>query len=253
MKRLILATLLTLVVSSFAFAGFERTIHYQFDVLSPEAQNLEAGLVFDYNNESDWLTAWVLDAYAKYGILDNWEVGFDVPYIGWDVDGWREESGLGDVNVWTKYRFINEEESCCGLAAGVNVKLATGEQSEGLGTGHVDWMPFIMGTIKPADQITLGAKVGYNRVSDDDNNDRDDEWNYGIWGGYAIQDNLSIVGEIYGKEVKGDDPLTFDAGVTYGIAENVGLVGGAGWGLNNAAWDWHVFLGIKGNFPIMGH
>ncbi|MDI6784102.1 MAG: hypothetical protein QME64_08425, partial [bacterium] len=63
--------------------------------------------------------------------------------------------------------------------------------------------------------------------------------------------SLGIVGELYGNSQEGDDPLMFDAGVTYGLAPNVGLIAGAGWGLNNVATDWHIFVGLKGNFPIM--
>jgi len=259
LKYLLLTLTMVLCVSSFAFAGFERTMHYQFDVLSPEAQNLEGGLSFDYANEGSWISAWVIDVYAKYGLTDNWELGANYPYINYDIDNRPSENGFGDLNVWTKYRFFSEEEDCFGLAGGVNVKLATGSDGqdpddEALGTGHVDYMPFIMGTIRPMEQLTFGAKVGYNMVSDDDLVNSDHEWRYGIWGGYALQDNLSIVAELTqvynGNGQYDDDPVTLDAGVTYGMAENIGLTVGAGCGLNNPAWDWHAFAGIKANFAF---
>jgi hypothetical protein len=246
-KRLLLTVALTLFISAFAFAGFERTIHYKFDVNSPEAQNLEAGAVIDYLNVSSQMTLWVFDVYAKYGIMDNWEVALDVPFMGWDVDGGGNESGIGDMNIWTKYRFIYESESNVGAAAGINVKLSTGDDKL-VGAGDkTDWMPFVMGTMSPCDKVTLGAKLGYNFVG---TKDADDEFQYGIWGGYAVKENFGIVGELYGNSQKGDDPITFDAGITYGLAPNVGLVAGAGAGLNEVAPDWHMFLGLKGNFAF---
>jgi hypothetical protein len=259
LKRLLVTLAILLVTGSFAFAGFERTLHYQFDVLSPAAQNLETGLSFDYANEGDWMKTWVIDVYAKYGLTDNWELGANYPYINWDIDNGPSEDGFGDLNIWTKYRLFSEEKDCFGLAGGVNVKLATGSDGSDpgdkhLGTGHVDWMPFVMGTIRPAEQLTFGGKVGYNLVSNDDLVNSDHEWRYGLWGGYALQDNLSIVAELTksnnGNGRHNDDPMALDAGITYAMAENFGLTAGAGVGLNSAAPDWHVFAGIKANFPF---
>jgi hypothetical protein len=251
LKRLLVTIAILVCVSSFAFAGFERTLHNQFDVLSPAAQNLEGGLVFDYTNYNSEVNAWVIDAYAKYGIMDNWELGVELPYLDISPDEGDSISGVGDMNIWTKYRLFSEDKDCFGLAAGVNTKLATGGRR---GTGHVDWMPFVMGTIKPMEQVTFGAKVGYNIVSDDDLYNGDHEWRYGLWGGYALQPNLSLVAELTksnnGNGHSDDDPLALDVGVTYGLTENVGLIAGAGWGLNNAAADWNVFAGIKAFMPL---
>jgi hypothetical protein len=251
LKRLLVTIAILLFVSSFSFAEFERTLLYQFDVLSPAAQNLEAGLGFDYTNFNSDVSAWVIDAYAKYGIMDNWELGVDLPYVDISPDEGDSISGVGDMNIWTKYRFFSEEKDCFGLAAGVNTKLATGGHR---GTSHVDWMPFVMGTIKPMEQVTFGAKVGYNIVSNDDLVNGDHEWRYGVWGGYALKPNLSLVAELTksdnGNGHHNDDPLALDAGITYAMAENVGLTAGAGVGLNNAAPDWHVFAGIKANFSF---
>lgn len=250
MKRILVTIAILLVAGSFAFAGMERSLHNSIDVNSPAAMNLEGGLVFDYTNIDSDVSAWVLDAYLKYGIIDNWEVGLDVPYLSYDVDNGPSEDGISDMNIWTKYRFINEDNNNFGLAAGLNVKLATGDDDKGLGTGETDWMPFIMGTYKPCDKIILGAKVGYDVIGEPEGADVDDEWHGTLWGGYMVQPNLGIVAELYGNTEKGKDPLAIDAGVTYGATENVGLFAAVGWGLNDAAPDWHIFAGIKGFMPL---
>jgi len=250
LKRLLVTLAILLFVSSFAFAGFERSLHNQLDVNSPAAMNLEGGLAFDYINIDSDINAWVLDAYLKYGIIDNWEVGADIPYLNISPDEGDSQSGIGDMNIWTKYRFISEDKDNFGLAAGLNVKLATGDEDEGLGSGETDFMPFIMGTIKPSDQIVLGAKVGYDIIGEPDGVDVDNEWLGTIWGGYMLKPNVGLVAELYGNTQKGKDPLAIDAGVTYGITENAGFVFGAGAGLNDAAPDWHVFAAIKGFMPI---
>jgi hypothetical protein len=250
LRRILVTLAILLLVSSFAFAGFERSLDYQLDVNSPAAMNIEAGLAADYISVNSDVDAWVLDAYAKYGIMDNWEVGFDVPYLNISPDEGDSQSGIGDMNVWTKYRFFSEDKNCFGLAAGVNAKLATGEQREGLGTGHVNWMPFIMGTIRPAEPLVVGAKVGYNYISDDDWRDIDHQWFGTIWGGYMVNPKLGIVAELKGNTQPGKDPLAVDAGITYAMADNVGFTAGAGAGLNDAAADWHVFAAIKANFTL---
>jgi hypothetical protein len=250
LKKLLLTLTIALFVSSFAFAGFERSLHNQLDVNSPAAMNLEGGLVFDYISIDGDVNAWVLDAYVKYGIMDNWEIGFDVPYLNISPDEGDSQSGIGDMNIWTKYRFLDESKNCMGLAAGVNVKLATGDEDEGLGSGETDWMPFIMATFKPADQFVLGAKVGYDIIGEPEGVEVDDSWVGTIWGGYMVKPNVGIVAELHGNTQEGKDPLSLDAGITYGASENVGLTAGAGVGLNDAAADWHIFAAIKGFMPL---
>lgn len=250
MKRILVTLAILLVASGFAFAGFERPLHYQLDVNSPAAMNIEAGLAADYINIDSNVDAWVLDLYAKYGIMDNWEVGLNVPYLNISPDVGDSQSGIGDMNIWTKYRFLGEDKNCCGLAAGVNVKLATGDDAKGLGTGETDWMPFIMGTFKASDQVVLGAKVGYDIIGEPEGVSVDDEWVGTIWGGFMVKPNLGIVAELKGNTQEGKDPLALDAGVTYGISENVGFTAGGGVGLNDAAPDWHIFAAIKGFMPL---
>jgi hypothetical protein len=257
LKRLLLTLGITclsvLFISSFAFAGFERSLHNKLDVNSPSAQGIEIGIVGDYSQWED-ADAFVIDLYGKYGIMDAWEVGLDVPLISVSPDVGDDESGIGDVNVWTKYQFIDESKDGFGLAAGLNVKLATGSDDKGIGTGHVDWMPFIMASMKPADQFVLGAKIGFNFVGEPDGANLDDEFHYTIWGGYAIDERLGIVAELIGNTARvdgADDPLELDAGVTYGLAENLGLVAGIGAGLSDASPDWRIFVGLKGNIALM--
>ncbi|MFB3895879.1 MAG: transporter [bacterium] len=247
MKRLLVAISILLLVSSFAFAGFERTLHYKFDVNSPAAMNLEGGIAFDYINYNSDVDGWVLDGYAKYGITDKWELGLDLPYISISPDVGEDVDGIGDLNVWTKYRFLDESKTCMGLAAGVNVKLNTGDEDVVGTNDDTDWTPFIMASFKPAEQFALGAKLGYTFMGEDNT---DDEFLYGVWGGYYVKPNFGIVAELYGNTQEGDDPLMLDAGVTYGVSENVGVTFGGGAGLNDAAADWHIFAAIKGAIAL---
>jgi hypothetical protein len=111
-------------------------------------------------------------------------------------------------------------------------------------------MPFVMATFKPAEQVVLGAKVGYDVIGEPDGVDVDDEWVGTLWGAYMVKPNFGLVAELHGNTQKGKDPASIDAGITYGISENVGFSAGAGAGLNDAAADWHVFAAIKGFMPL---
>lgn len=252
MKRLVITLSLLLVISSLAFAGFERTIQNKFDVLTPAEGSLEVGiseswLTGDYGSIAD-RDLWITDIYAKFGILPAWEVGFDVPLVSSKVASIpvaTRDSGLGDVNVWTKYRFLSEDENKFGLAGGINYKLDNAAGT--LGTGDNEWMPFVIGTFKAADQVTLGAKLGYNFVDDPN----DDEFVYGIWADFKLNDKAAVIGELYGNtnRVSGaDDPLEFDAGLKYAVSENAALIVAAGFGLSDGSPDWMAAVGVKGVF-----
>lgn len=79
--------------------------------------------------------------------LENLEVGGKVSYIDYDLDnevgGFNGESGLGDLTVWGKYRFLSGDVS---LSAGGSLDLPTGSEDDGLGTGKI--VPVVFGAIR---------------------------------------------------------------------------------------------------------
>jgi hypothetical protein len=122
-------------------------------------------------------TADTTAAIANYGVTDHWDVGLAVPFVRvgvnaqirarvlrlvtWsspvvhafdpnnpDADMVLQQSGsafgIGDVVVRSKYHFLRREGG--GLAAGVDVRLPTGDKNELLGAGGVQAKFLLIGS-----------------------------------------------------------------------------------------------------------
>lgn len=69
-----------------------------------------------------------------YGISDRQELTFEIAYLSQ-----RHEHGFGDAVVGTKYQFLKETETRPGIAGSFELKLPTGSETKGLGTGEFDY------------------------------------------------------------------------------------------------------------------
>jgi hypothetical protein len=273
LKQLLLAILFVslsvLLINGTAVAGFERTLHNNLDIETPTLHNLELGFIGDFasgqqiglNNNID---VSIIDVYAKYGFTDDWEFGLDIPYKDWNTDNSivlpnltvsDNESGIADMNLWTKYRFVKEGDKKFGAAGGVNIKLRNGDENKGLGTGEYDVMPFLVATYKFQEPFMFGARVGYNIVGDSEGVKWDNELYYSVWTRYTMNEQLGIVGEVNGNTLRAGnltgnraDALEVDGGITYGVSSNVGLVAGAGFGLTENAPNWRFYFAVKTEF-----
>ena len=273
MKRLLLALLFVslsfLLISGTAVAGFERSLHNNLDIETPTLHNLELGFIGDFASgqeigQKNNLGVSMVDIYAKYGFTDDWEFGLDIPYKDWNTDNsilfpnmtmTDSESGIADLHLWTKYRFVKESEKKFGAAGGVNIKLKNGDVNKGLGTDKYEVMPFLVATYKYRAPLLFGARVGYNIVGEPVGVKWSNELYYSVWTRYAMNEQLGIVGEVNGNTVRvgngtGNcaDAVEVDGGITYGISSNVGFVAGAGFGITDNAPDWRFFVAVKTEF-----
>ncbi len=76
-----------------------------------------------------------------YALTGDWAIGIELPYTDVDV-GSASASGLGDVNLFTKYRFWRNDTLGAQEAAAVsltfNTNTADGGETPALGTGATD-------------------------------------------------------------------------------------------------------------------
>jgi hypothetical protein len=273
LKRLLLTLTIVgisiLSISGTAIAGFERSLQNNLDIETPTLNNIEVGFIGDFasgqmvskNNNID---VSIVDLYAKYGFTDDWEFGIDIPYKDWNTDNnitlpnltmTDSESGIADMHIWTKYRFVKEAEKKFGVAGGVDIKLKNGDENKGLGTGKYEMMPFLVATYKIQQPFVFGARLGYNIVGEPQGVKWDNELYYSVWTRYTMSEQLGIVGEVNGNTLRAGnqtgnraDAVEVDGGIAYGITPNVGLVAGAGFGLTDNAPDWRFFVSLKTEF-----
>lgn len=76
-----------------------------------------------------------------YGITGDWAAGIELPYA-WKEEGSDESSGMGDIGLFTKYRFWRHDTLGAQESAAVLLKVIadTGDDkaTPGLGTGSTD-------------------------------------------------------------------------------------------------------------------
>jgi len=107
---------------------------------------------FEVSNEFDFLQRSALpnarqntlDLELDYGLLDNVEVGIEVPSLTiFNAAGTRPGnlSGFGDANISLKYNFLREREKSRwpALALALNLELPTGDPTRQLGSGLADF------------------------------------------------------------------------------------------------------------------
>jgi hypothetical protein len=94
------------------------------------------------------------DAVLGYGLAPDLDVQAGVPWI-------RERaSGMGDITLDLKWRFLERGAFSLGLKPGVS--LPTGDERKGLGAGRVGWGSLLIASYEPG-PVALHAHAGYKR------------------------------------------------------------------------------------------
>lgn len=167
--------------------------------------------------------------YANYGVTDLLDVGLAVPVerVSLDltyhatildfatkvVDPTRHlfgngsktqdftssasASGIGDVVVRAKYAFLKREGR--GLAAGLDLRLPTGDDQNMLGTGATQAKLFLIGSAARGN-VAPHVNLGYTFASDDSG--ASDQFNYVGGTEYAVAPRLTVVGDLIGRTLR---------------------------------------------------
>lgn len=108
---------------------------------------LEAGLGRRQGDFSTSIQSTLWMGYATYGAFsERWDANLSVPFLRLERSGGgasSKDQGLGDGIVRGLYRFLPETEDGWSLDGQAAVKLATGNDAKGLGTGRTDFGAFL--------------------------------------------------------------------------------------------------------------
>jgi hypothetical protein len=78
----------------------------------------------------------------EYGMTDAWQVGMDwTSYVRDEPAGARVAQGIGDLDIGTKYSWMNVAESGLHAALALAVTVPTANRSSGLGDGQFALVP----------------------------------------------------------------------------------------------------------------
>jgi len=134
-----------------------------------------------------------------YGLTRVQELTIEAPILRRD-DSAGTTTGIGDVILGTKYRFVGEPAADSGLSASLEVRLPTGDEERGLGSGAVNVDLRARGGFELGGEV-IYFNLGHTWVGEDG---KDNTWFYsGVWD-HPLGSTLRILTEVYGKTA--DEP-----------------------------------------------
>lgn len=205
---------------------------------------LEMGV--DYTKAGDREEGTTLLLSPINGITEDTEFSLNIPYIIAEPYDPAKVDGWGDTSFIMKHLLVAEGEATPAFLIGMALKLPTGDQDKGLGTGETN-LGFLGALTKNFNPATIHLNIGYTFVGNQNKSRDNNEVNYGIAGEYAIGNKFRVVGELYGlyhpdykaAEIerrvllgltyRSDDTFTFDLAAKRGFegtGDEYGFIGG---------------------------
>jgi hypothetical protein len=204
------------------------------------------------NGVSTESSASKLATILSYGFMENVDLVLSLPYQ-WSKskeDGATvyDEHGISDMTLEVKWRFFEKDGFSLVLKPGL--RIPTGNQEKGLGSGLTGYQAFLMGS-KEVAPWAFHMNIGYigneNQAYEEKN-----IWHASLAVTHEIIKNLKLVGNI-GIERNTDktaasDPAFLIGGVIYSISERFDIDLGIKYGLTAPETDWSLLAGMAFRF-----
>jgi hypothetical protein len=183
------------------------------------------------------LTSSTFSGFLNYGVTDRLDVGLVVPFVTINMqasvlarvvrlatasnpgihqfEGGADErtfsetarsQGLGDLLLRTKYRFFETDGG--GLAAGVDIRLPTGDSEQLLGTGNAQVKLALIGSMASgpfSPHVNLGYTISGGGSSGPlaVTPEAPDEFSYAAGFDLALHERLTLSGDVLGRTLRG--------------------------------------------------
>lgn len=228
--RFCFCVFLFLIVAGPAFAGPPLLTD---DPDTPGDKHWEINVAFtlDKTNKEATFETPLLD--LNYGVGDNIQLKYEVPFLIQHEQGMGIQSGLGNSLVGVKWRFIDEEKF--GLNMSTYPQLEFNPPTSSAGRGLVDKGTNLLLPVEVSKKFGpfwVDGELGYTIRQYSDN-----DWFYGLCSGYELLENLTLMGEINGgvtQEFTKKD-IVFNIGTQWDFSRKFGLLASAGRSLSHAA------------------
>ena len=187
-----------------------------------------------------------------YGLTDRQELTFEI--AGLSVD---HEYGINDAVVGTKFVFLKETEKWPGIAGSFDLKLPTGDESRGLGSGEFDY-DLRLRTQKTWGWFTAIGNAGYTFLTDPEfggvETTLENVWLFTFGQEYQVAKRTKLLSEIYfvSREESGEpNRLAANIGFKQKILKDLTFHGSIGKSLreaNRGGPDIRAYVGLKWEF-----
>jgi len=201
MKNIFLSIIIVLTFSVI----FNCHIAYAVRPLSTEDASvtdtgrLELEMGFEYTRIDNRDNNYNLLLVPCYGLIRNIQVACEIPFNIVRPEEESDEEGLGDITLVLKTLIFLETEKTPSFLLKTAVKLATGDEDRGLGSGDEDVSLIFAATKSIGRGTTVHGNIGYTFVGEDWDSSLNDCLVCGIALEYSLIPKLTIVSEVYGE------------------------------------------------------
>lgn len=215
----------------------------------PGGVELYLGARYQKDGTAGWQAPFVE---VVVGVSSWQEITLELPYLSQGG-----ERGIGDAVLGTKLLLLPEGDERPGLAASFEWKLTTGSQSEGLGSGSMEY-DFRVRSQKTWGWFTLLANVGYTIVSSPRTGgivlERRNVGFAALGGEVELASRLRLLADVYWRSA--DTPgeparLAADLGFKCGVFEHLAVHAAVGTSLREGSLggpEVRAYGGVKGDF-----
>ncbi|MFQ5964246.1 MAG: transporter [Candidatus Scalinduaceae bacterium] len=176
---------------------------------------------------------------ANYGLGERTQLNLMIPYTYIDNDEDGKASHIGDIQLATKYRFLDETDWLFSVSVTPTISLPT--------DSHRSKPDFFLPLEfdRNIKNLYVGSQVGYTIHQEKGVNN---ELFYGFFGEYPVSEKIDVVGEVSGFFVnheKANSPQ-FNTGLRYRFSDFLSVMGSAGTSFEEGAVVNQIFLGTLG-------
>lgn len=161
------------------------------------------------------------------------------------------ESGIGDLTLVAKWRFLGESPWLPRQAIVPTVKFPTSDKDKGLGSGKTDYDLTWIASKSLGKKMGVHINVGYAWLGEPTDEEVGDILHYGVALDYRIINPLQWVGEVYtDKELRSgtDNVVMFNTGLRWNPVDTLVVDCAAGSRLSGDAPDFTAMAGLTWEF-----
>jgi hypothetical protein len=194
----------------------------------------------------------VFDVLGSFGLGNNAEVGFDVPYVvqDFDFDGAPSQTleDVGDVSLYLKIKHQVAER--CRVGAGVELSLPTGPERKYTGTGETGVNPFVS-TRYQRGRIGAGLHIGYFLYTGNVKNVLNYSGELFVRGNSMFAMRVELSGRTFKQFGETFDDVLVYPGLDIEFFEYATIRPTGIFNLTDESQDWGIGIGIAARIPVL--
>jgi hypothetical protein len=217
---------------------------------------LETGLRF--LNYPEGNEAYSIDIEANYGVINNLDIGVEIPYVFWRPSQGDKADTVGDMILKSRLLFLKGREgNPISLTIQPFFKLPAPENNEdvlmsGLSTGETDFGFLFIATREMSQLLSAHMNMGYTFINKPSwGKEYENVFSFKVAVEYSADKEIKIVGEVSGetnKDPHEDDLFSILLGARYRMMEGVLLDAGFSAGISDASPDSTATVGLTMDF-----